>query len=148
MEKKIWSKPEMHEFAFAANEYVAACGDNGSKYLFKCDAWGGVLHYFKNLLVSKDAAQPKWDEVDYSQAGDTTIGSYFPCGREHEASTSSDFYWGYIDYDRDNSHDPNGGTLGLLPTPKETVIVWRGPNGNNGHATKNLNINDWEVAKS
>lgn len=25
MEKRIWSKPEMNEFAFAANEYVAAC---------------------------------------------------------------------------------------------------------------------------
>ena len=34
MEKRIWSKPEMNEFAFAANEYVAACGDNGSDYLF------------------------------------------------------------------------------------------------------------------
>lgn len=144
MEKLIWTKPEMNEFAFAANEYVAACGDEGSKYLFKCNAVGGILHYFENLLVSKDAAQPKWDEVDYSQAGDTTIGSYFPCGRKHEASTSSDFYWGYIDYNLNDKHDPNG-TYGL---EKETVIVWRGPNGNNGHATKNLNINDWEVAKS
>ena len=26
MEKMIWAKPEMNEVAFAANEYVAACG--------------------------------------------------------------------------------------------------------------------------
>ena len=25
MEKRIWSKPEMNEFAFAANEYVSTC---------------------------------------------------------------------------------------------------------------------------
>lgn len=144
MEKRVWAKPEMQEFAFAANQYVAACGDSGSDYLFKCDAFGGFLHYFKNLLVSKDAQQPDWNNIDYSTAGDTSIGIYTPCSQEHEASTTSDFYWGYIDYNFNGEHDPNGGLI----SGKETVIVWRGPNGDNGHATKNLNINSWETAKS
>lgn len=143
MEKKIWSKPEMNEFVFAANEYVAACGDNGSDYLFKCDASWGILHYFKNLLVSKDAAEPDWDTVDYRQAGDTEIGPYLPCGKEHEASTSSDFFWGYVDYNLNGNHDPDGTRF----SKEETVIVWRDEKGS-GHATQNLNINSWEVSKS
>lgn len=45
MEKKIWSKPEMNEFAFAANEYVAACEDLLSKFWkFVCD-FGNGKHY-------------------------------------------------------------------------------------------------------
>lgn len=30
----------------------------------------------------------------------------------------------------------------------EGVIVWRGPYGNNGHATTKLNMKEWETAKS
>lgn len=37
MEKRIWSKPEMHEFAFAANEYVSTC------YSGKCDTRAGWI---------------------------------------------------------------------------------------------------------
>lgn len=35
MEKRIWSKPEMNEFAFAANEYVSTC------YSGRCDISAG-----------------------------------------------------------------------------------------------------------
>lgn len=38
MEKRTWIKPEMNELAFAANDYVAACGDSGTVYKFVCDA--------------------------------------------------------------------------------------------------------------
>lgn len=37
MEKRIWSKPEMHEFAFAANEYVSTC------YSGNCDIEAGAV---------------------------------------------------------------------------------------------------------
>ena len=37
MEKRIWSKPEMHEFAFAANEYVSTC------YSGNCDIKAGAV---------------------------------------------------------------------------------------------------------
>ncbi len=47
MEKRIWSKPEMNEFVFAANEYVAACGDQNRVYKFICDALAGTLYYWK-----------------------------------------------------------------------------------------------------
>lgn len=47
------------------------------------------------------------------------------------------FYDGFIDYDGNGIQDPNEG-----------VIVWRGPWGMNGHATKDLNMSSWETAKS
>ena len=43
----MWSKPEMNEFAFAANEYVAACGDENKVFKFICDAKEGLLYYWK-----------------------------------------------------------------------------------------------------
>ena len=39
--KKIWSAPEAIAEQFAANEYVAECGDENRVYKFTCDAGGG-----------------------------------------------------------------------------------------------------------
>ncbi len=161
MEKRIWSKPEMHEFAFAANEYVAACGDQNKVYKFICDAAAGPLYYWK-----KFTQQWQWNEnwqggsfidvptdwtkndgvVDGVPTGDVGKadhlvgwlgGEYHPCSAEHEASVNDDFYDGFVDYDNNQQYDDGEG-----------VIVWRGENGNNGHATKNLNMATWETAKS
>lgn len=53
MEKRIWSKPEMHEFAFAANEYVSTCysgmcdtsaGATGKTIDITWKDWFGVVH--------------------------------------------------------------------------------------------------------
>ena len=44
--KKEWVEPRIEVQKFTPNEYVAACGDSGVNYLFKCDAgdgeWGDV----------------------------------------------------------------------------------------------------------
>ena len=39
---KNYVKPMMESEAFAANEYIAACGDSGVTYKFECNAGGGV----------------------------------------------------------------------------------------------------------
>lgn len=49
----------------------------------------------------------------------------------------SGFYWGYVDYNHNQKFEKS-----------ELVIVWRGQKGWEGHATKNLDINSWETAKS
>lgn len=36
--KKEWMEPVVEVQEFAANEYVAACGDSGKVYKFVCDA--------------------------------------------------------------------------------------------------------------
>lgn len=39
--KRAYVRPTMVGERFVANEYVAACGDKGTVYKFKCDAGGG-----------------------------------------------------------------------------------------------------------
>ena len=42
MEGRVWKRPLTEVQKFEANEYVAACGESGVVYKFKCDAGGGV----------------------------------------------------------------------------------------------------------
>lgn len=126
--RKEWMEPVIEVQEFVANEYVASCGDNGKVYNFECDAPGGLLYYY-----------PKSDgkiDGNYNGSGSARyLGIYHPCKAKHEASATSDFYDGFIDYDGDG-------------IPDQGVIVWRGPKNNNGHATINLNMSSWETAKS
>lgn len=128
--RKEWMEPVIEVQEFVANEYVAACGDNGTVYKFTCDAPGGWLYYY-----------PKSDgkiDGNYTGSGDKKfIGDYHPCGATHEASVTDAFYDGFIDYNWNGKRDRGEG-----------VIVWRGPKNNNGHATTNLNMDSWQTAKS
>ena len=128
--RKEWMEPVIEVQEFVANEYVAACGDSGTVYKFTCDAPRGWLYYY-----------PEGDGTingNYTGSGRAVlIGSYHPCEAKHEASVTSDFYDGFVDYDSDGQQDPNEG-----------VIVWRGPKNNNGHATTKLDMNSWTTAKS
>lgn len=54
------------------------------------------------------------------------------CGTTHDANAADEFLDGYY-------------VRGLTVTP---VKVWRGEKGDNTHCTINLNIKDWETAKS
>lgn len=149
MEKRVWAKPEMQEFAFAANEYCASsCGDQNKKYLFECNAPGGFVHLFGKWLSLfnfdelKVTTEGKPDNLgDYEDI--TLVNGYHPCGQKHEADTTSDFFWGYIDYNGNGSYDASENK-----DVDETVIVWRGTSGHNTHATKNLDISRWETQKS
>lgn len=132
---KRYDRPMMDVQMFVANEYVAACGDSGTVYKFECDADGGTLYYYPQYrVVSGEAFSP---EVAKQKSRDR-LGSFDPCPASHEAESTNSFYWGFIDYDKDQAHDHD----------TETVIVWRGPWGINGHATKNLDMDSWETAKS
>lgn len=63
---------------------------------------------------------------------------YHPCQAKHESSSNKDdFYDGFVDYNYNGREDRG-----------ESVIVWRGPKHNNGHATTKLNMKEWETAKS
>lgn len=148
MEKRIWTKPEMNEFAFSANEYVAACGDEKWAFNFDCTAPAGWLinlrnlFYYKDAKVDKNATKPTdWD----SRTDRELLGMYHPCGKEHSTPVSDEYYWGFVDNAPDGKHSDN-------KYFDETVIVWleKDAEGNifDFHATKNLDMNSWTTAKS
>lgn len=128
--KRVYERPMMFTQEFAANEYVAACGDSGKIYKFHCTAQGGTLYYYPN-------GDGNVDGIYTGTGSPSKLGSYHPCNASHEASSTDAFYDGFVD--RNNNKKCDSG---------EQVIVWLGPRGDNGHATANLNISSWETAKS
>jgi len=140
MERLVWAKPEMNEVAFAANEYVAACGDPyKKKYTFVCDAPGGSLYWYED---GRGAEKTDWQgEFCGYEGAEYLRWSYHPCGAGHEVEVTIGqplpFYDGFVDYNHNGWEDS-----------KEAVIVWRGEDGNNGHATSNVKIETWETDKS
>lgn len=125
-----WERPMVTVDTFAANEFVSACGDNGTIYKFTCDAPGGWLYYYPE-------SDGKIDGQHDSKKYHKFLGDYHPCGEKHEASKTDDFYDGFVDYNWNGKQDRGEG-----------VIVWRGERQNNGHATTQLDMNNWETAKS
>lgn len=128
--KREYVRPMMRGEVFAANEYVAGCGDHGVEYYFECNARGGTLYYYPISDGKIDGIYNGWRRAN-------KLGFYTPCEEKHKASSTSDFYDGFVDYNRNGRHDSGEG-----------VIVWRGPWGLNGHATENLDMDKWETAKS
>ena len=159
MDKMMWSKPEMNEFAFAANEYVASCGDNGQNILFTCDAGGGAYGYVWTETTGDD-----WDNLKngqgldtkrsylggpvdgsfpgYSEYDDLISITYHACDIKHETSRYSDFKKGYY-LARDKWNNGNFQLSDVL-----NVLIWRGADNDDVHCTTKLDINSWEVAKS
>ena len=126
--KRAYVRPTMVGERFVANEYVAACGDSGTVYKFKCDAGGGKSG---NVYLETNA-KPGFQEGFLGIGGDRYLSGYHACGITHDADTSDDFLDGY--YVR------NGNVT--------QVKVWRGEKGDNTHCTENINMNTWETAKS
>ena len=144
--KMRYERPSMDVEQFMANEYIAACGDSGTNYLFECNAPKGDLYYFSK-------SDGVLDGIYNGNGGKKYIGGFSPCGKKHPTNSSNDFYEGFVDYNGNGTYDPNGGTNRQgKKTPPESVIVWieRGFFGSikNAHATKNLDIDSWETAKS
>ena len=130
--KKIWSAPEAIAEQFAANEYVAECGDSGVVFKFECDAGGGQSGSV--YLETNGVAGLQTD----GRNPDRYLGGYHACGSSHDAESTDEFLDGYYVVD--------GGWFSEdTITP---VIVWRGPYGNNTHCTEVLDMNAWETAKS
>ena len=129
--KRTYVRPTMVGERFVANEYVAACGDRGTVYKFKCDAGGGVSGNVYKESNGQSGFQRGWGL--FGIGGDERLGGYHACGTTHEANTTDDFQEGY--------YIPDGGA-------PVNVIIWRGEDGRNIHCTTNLDMKTWETAKS
>lgn len=137
--KKRYERPSALIEEFTPNEYVAACGDSGKVYKFKCDAGNGFggnvwLETNGKAGLQKNGGWEGFGKDRKYYRADTYLSGYKACGKTHEADSTDDFLNGYyIRYGSDNV---------------QQVIVWRGSKKDNTHCTKNLDINTWETAKS
>ena len=138
MEGKVWRRPLTEVQKFEANEYVAACGDSGTTYLFTCDAGGGASGdvYVESNGVEGLQTHGEWvgGWDGHWQEADRSLGGYHACETTHEADSENEFLNGYyVPYWSDDV---------------TKVIIWRGPYNDNVHCTTNLDKNSWETAKS
>lgn len=131
-------KPTMEGEVFAANEYIAACGDSGTVYKFTCDAGNGK----SGSVYLETNGQPGL-QSDGKNA-DRYLSGYHACGTTHEAESTDGFLDGYY-VTQEWVGSWWGGHWETVTTP---VIVWRGPYGNNTHCTTNLDMDSWETVKS
>lgn len=132
--KKEWVRPLTEVQSFVANEYVAGCGDSGTVYKFQCNAPAGTLYYYPTNDGTIDGV--------YNGSGSAKIlGAFHPNESvTHTAPSTSSFYDGFIDYNKNKKHDEGEG-----------VIVWiekKGWWGSDYHATKELDMSKWETQKS
>lgn len=152
MEKLTWVKPEMEEVRFAANEYIASCGESSSSYKFECTAPRGILYRFCEWVGGQlQSIFLEGTETDKpnnlgSYVSDFLASSYHPCGENAEGHTPSKddgFFWGFVDHNANQKYDENTDTA---------VIIWDSKDGwwgtSNYHATQNVNITSWETARS
>ena len=142
MEGRVWKRPFTEVQKFEANEYVAACGESGVVYKFKCDAGGGVY----GSVYEETNGIPG---LQTGRRGDTELAGYsnswfgesgfYACNKTHEAESSNAFVNGY--------YCAKGDTKNPV-----SVIVWKEPRGgwlpDNIHCTTNLDMDSWETAKS
>lgn len=130
--KKVYQHPQVVIEEFAPNEYVAACGESGTVYKFKCNAGDSGKRY--NVYYN--------DGTEDSHTRGTAY--YHPCNTTHEAESNSGFKEGYM--------IETYYTGILFPQEHEKgdripVIIWTN-NGTNVHCTTDLKMDHWETAKS
>ena len=135
--KEMWTEPRIEVQKFAANEYVAACGDSGTVYKFACTASGGTYGSVCEETNGRDGLQTRggWGYDADRELTDWPWSYYYACNEKHTAESTDDFLNGYY-CAGDNTRNA------------QKVIIWRGPNGDDIHCTTNLDKNTWETAKS
>ena len=131
---KDYVRPMMESEAFAANEYIAACGDSGTTYYFKCDA-GEPYKYWQSGIFGGHWVTDDHPYKVTTDSGRVLTLRYGPCNETHVAESDSEFLHGYIDntLTREDEHIE--------------VMIWTNY-GTNVHCTTNLDKNTWETAKS
>lgn len=138
--KKEYVSPLIICEKFQADEYVAACGDSGTVYKFKCNAGKkGVSYAIKDSKGRVATISGKYMDGGSISGSffDPIIGSaYFPCNITHEAESDSGFLTGYHLDDPWTKDDEN-----------ISVIIWT-ENNTNVHCTTNLDMSTWETTKS
>lgn len=127
--KKVYEAPVVHLEQFVANEYIAACGESGTVYKFKCDAGKKSERY-----AVKDANGNIATISGMYMDGEFYY--YNPCGDTHEAESDSGFLFGYHIDDVFTRKDEN------IP-----VVIWT-ENNRDVHCTTALDMDLWETAKS
>lgn len=140
--KRVWCRPQTVVQKFEANEYVAACGDSGTVYKFKCDAGGGVygsVYEETNGIPGLQTGRRGDTELAEYSNGWLGESGFYACNKTHEADSSNAFVNGY--------YCAKGDTRNPV-----SVIVWKEPRGwmwpDNIHCTTNLDMDSWETAKS
>lgn len=130
VQKKEWAIPQTFVQQFAANEYVAACGDGGTVYKFECNAGGGAY----GDVFTADGTNLTQGKLRY----------YHACGTKHEADSQDAFIMGtfYFNDGNDRKTDWWGNSYDSIP-----VVIWT-DGGTNVHCTTNLDMGSWETAKS
>lgn len=136
MERRVWRRPLTMVQKFEANEYVAAC-ENGTTYLFTCNAGGGKSGNVYLETNGQPGLQKGW-------FGDESLGGYHACGTTHEADSDDAFLNGYYVTEEYEGNWPWGEWVEKVTE----VIVWRGPNNDNVHCTTELDKSDWELGYS
>ncbi len=142
MEGRVWKRPFTEVQKFEANEYVAACGESGVVYKFKCDAGGGVygsVYEETNGIPGLQTGRRGDTELAEYSKGLLGESGFYACNKEHEAESNNAFVNGYY-CAKGNTKNP------------VNVIVWKEPRGwwmpDNIHCTTNLDKDSWETAKS
>lgn len=132
--KKSWVQPLAVVQQFAANEYVAACGDSGTVYNFECNAG------------NKDSTYNVYYEDGSEVSGTEGLSYYHPCNKKHEANEGTGFYSGYM-IETTYEYGLFGRVREHEVGEKIPVIIWT-DNNTNVHCTTNLDMSNWETAKS
>ena len=143
--RKEWMEPVIKVQEFVANEYVAACGDSGTIYKFKCTAGGGEHGGVYKETNGQAGLQIGRDGDSRISNGET---SYHACGETHEASVTDDFIQNCYYIPKSARKKDWLGRTTWDTSKAINVIVWRGPKGDNTHCTTNLNMKEWATAKS
>ena len=127
--KKTYVKPTINVENFAANEFIAACGDTNYEYLFVCNANSGGWFGDGGSVYVDTNKNGRWNP-----GRDERLGSYSPCQDTHNTKDGDEFLDGFL--------------VANIGTKVMKVKIWRGEDGHNIHCTKNLDMNSWETAKS
>lgn len=143
--KKAYIGPQIEVEMFTPNTYVAACGDHGTVYKFQCNAgyqknkWGG--NATEGAVYQETNGKPGLQTRrgrGYGPDRELTswpMSYYYACGETHEANARDGFLDGYF-------------LPGNNTNNTQSVIIWRGAEGNNIHCTTDLDKTHWETAKS
>ena len=126
-------KPMMDSEIFASNEYCSTCGDHGIVYNFECNAGNRRNSYNVYYDNGDPLASSNGNEEWHAQ-----FTGYHPCGATHEAESNSGFYDGYM-YLQNRWGNNTGDRI--------DVVIWT-DRGTDVHCTTNLDMDEWETAKS
>lgn len=141
--KKEWGKPLTQVQKFVPQYcQTPMCGDVERKYLFDCTAPAGRMYYYNNSPATGSRPSPG--------SPSTYVGNYTPCNKHHEAPTQGDFTYGFIDRNR-NGREDNGEAAILYLEHGQHWNFWHQEYEDyisNGHATGELDMDEWEITKS